>query len=125
MAALFAKVWQPKDPTRPSSSTSGSMWHHVFWEQWPYECQAMPLHDDEINYYSNSCSKYNAHNQNPYGWSRNHCSNKAIQTKITLPTHPWSTITIQLSNFNKTLKIIDLKTKQPQPSIKENIFFAK
>jgi hypothetical protein len=30
-------------------------------------------------------------------------------------------ITIQLSNFNKTLKIIDLKTRQPQPSIKKPI----
>jgi hypothetical protein len=32
-------------------------------------------------------------------------------------------ITIQLSNFNKTLKIIDLKTKQPQPSIKNHFVF--
>jgi hypothetical protein len=30
-------------------------------------------------------------------------------------------ITIQLSNFNKTLKIIDLNTKQPQPSIEKTI----
>jgi hypothetical protein len=34
-------------------------------------------------------------------------------------------ITIQLSNFNKTLKIINLKTKQPQPSIKKTFFFFK
>jgi len=45
--------------------------------------------------------------------------------KITLPTHIRSMVTIQLSNFNKTLKIIDLKTKQPQTSIKKPLFFFK
>jgi hypothetical protein len=30
-------------------------------------------------------------------------------------------ITIQLSNFNQTLKILDLKTKQPQPSKKNSV----
>jgi hypothetical protein len=32
-------------------------------------------------------------------------------------------ITIQLSNFNKILKSIDLKTKQPQPPIKNHFVF--
>jgi hypothetical protein len=31
-------------------------------------------------------------------------------------------VTIQLSTSIKTLKIIDLKTKKPQPSIKKTIF---
>jgi hypothetical protein len=79
----------------------------------------MPLYDDEIKYIL-------IHVQSTVHIIRTlladlftHSSNKALPIQI------WSMITIQLSNFNKILKIIDLKTQQPQPSIKKAIFFFK
>jgi hypothetical protein len=48
---------------------------------------------------------------------------RSIHIKITIPTHVWSMIIVHLWNFNKTLKIIDLKTAPT--SNKKPLLFLK
>ncbi len=50
IVTFFVEVLKPRDLVRPSSSIGGSIWHHVSWKQWPYQCQVMPLYDDEMKY---------------------------------------------------------------------------